>query len=40
MAPAKLSNPRLDRLIQIFSISAVIGMAVAIAANFFFARPR
>lgn len=37
MAPAKLSNPRLDRLIQIFSISAVIGMAVAIAANFFFA---
>lgn len=37
MAPATLSNPRLDRWIRIFSIGAVIGMAVAIAANFFFA---
>ena len=37
MAPASLSNPRLDRWIQIFSIAAVIGMIVAIGANFFFA---
>lgn len=37
MAPATLSNPRLDRWIRVMNIAAVIGMAVAIGANFFFA---
>ncbi len=37
MAPASLATPRLDRWIRIFNILAVVGMAIAIGMNFFFA---
>ena len=37
MSPVALANPRLDRAIRIMNILGVVSMAVAIAANFFFA---
>lgn len=37
MAPSTLANPKLDRWIRILNIAAIVGMAVAIGANFFFA---
>lgn len=37
MTPVALANPRLDRAIRIMNILGVVAMAVAIAANFFFA---
>lgn len=37
MAPSTLASPKLDRWIRIMNVAAVIAMAVAIGANFFFA---
>lgn len=37
MTPATLSSPRLDRSIRVMSIAALVAMAVAIGATFFYA---
>ena len=37
MSTLTLSNPRLDRAIRVMNVLAVIGMVIAIGANFFFA---
>lgn len=37
MAPASLSNPRLDRWIRVMSVAAVAAMVIAIGATFFYA---